>query len=409
VGELGIRKILLPKEGNDPFETGKFEQFKNKINQAVFYMPFLVLLFLSVSITFFLNSWLNFFVLYASMILTFAVVLFGRNRWKFWLVMILTLVYRVIPLFNVSVLLSTDILQYGYFGTKILKGLMPYRSFDAPYPPLSLYVTVPFVMLGDLRFLKALFSFCDVLIVFIVYNVFLRNKENANTISILFLLFPVSLVEYSISGHNDSLTLLLSIASLALLDKNVVGSSVLMALSILCKLFPIVLIPFVLKQLFSKNKKSAFFYALTLISVLGFISLPFVLLSWEGYINMIIGLTRYSVPYGVSVSVFLFLLGDLGQQSIMFSYMFATLLVAVFCALVFFISCSHDWPLTKSCSVCLLVLPFLLPQFQPWYLLWAFPFVMISGSSNLKLTKLYLVLFLFFHVLCYLLFSFSNL
>jgi uncharacterized membrane protein len=316
-------------------------------------------------------------------------------------------IYRFLPCLVISATFSDDLLQYGYFGSKILSGQIPYRDFSAPYPPLSLYITVPFAMAGDPRFLKALFSLCDVLIVFIVYKFFLQGTENANRVSMLLLLFPVSLVEYSVSGHNDSLTILLLIASIALLNKNVAASSVLMALSILSKIFPIVLVPFVLRQLYSNNKKSASFFFLMLIAVLLAVSFPFILLSWDGYISMIIGTSRYSIPYGVLTSL-LSLLANFAQSSIIFFHLLAIILLIEFSALIFVISSRRKWPLMKTCGICLLILPFLLPQFHPWYLLWAFPFLITYYSDNLKLIRGYMLLFLAFHVLYYLIFSFNN-
>jgi hypothetical protein len=60
------------------------------------------------------------------------------------------------------------------------------------------------------------------------------------------------------------------------------------------------------------------------------------------------------------------------------------------------------WSLKKSLSITFAFLPFLLPQFQPWYLLWALPFVILYFSKNLKLTKMFMLLLLFVHALCYL-------
>lgn len=382
---------------------------KNQISQAVLYTPLLTLLIMSFLLTLFPYGWLNFLVLYASAIFVYAIFLFKKGSYQPWLVLFLGIVYRIVPLFSLPTLLSNDIFQYGSFGTKILEGLIPYRSFDAPYPPLSLYVTVPFVLIGDLRFLKALFSLCDILIVFIVYKVFLRGAENANKIFMLLLLFPVSLVEYSISGHNDSLALLLLIVSLVLLDKSVAVSSAFMALSVLCKIFPAILVPFALKHLYSNSKKSALVFLSILSIVLSVVSLPFVLASWDGYISMIIGFTRYSTPYGVLTSLFSYSLGTSGQQSIMLSLIFGIILLIAFCALIFTVSSSRNWPLMKSSSISLLVLPLLLPQFHPWYLLWAFPFITTYYSNNLKLIKGYVLLFLFSHILYYLLFSFDKL
>jgi uncharacterized membrane protein len=338
----------------------------------------------------------------------YAVFLFNIEEFsnRFWLVDVIGITYRFLPCLVISAIFSDDLIQYSYLGGKILSGQIPYRDFSAPYPPLSLYVTVPFVMTGDPRFLKALFSLCDVLVVFVVYKVFLQGRGNANRISMMLLLFPVSLVEYSISGHNDSLTMLLLIASIVLLDKNVAASSVLMALSILSKIFPIILVPFVLRQLYYNNKKSALFFLAMLVAVLFAVSFPFILLSWDGYISMIIGSTRYSTPYGVLTSL-LSLLANFAQSSIMFFHLLAVIILIEFCVLIFVISSRRKWPLMKTCGICLLILPFLLPQFHPWYLLWAFPFIVTYYSNNLKLIRGYMFLFLAFHILYYLIFSFN--
>jgi uncharacterized membrane protein len=405
MGELVVSRVIL----NHRSKSEKFSMLKNQISQAIPYTPFLTLILMSFLLTLFPYTWLSFLVLYALVIVIYAIFLFKKGFYQPWLVYFLGMLYRIVPLFSLPMLLSNDIFQYGLFGTRILGGLVPYRDFDAPYPPLSLYVTVPFVLIGDLRFLKALFSLCDILIIFIVYKVFLRGAENANRIFMLLLLFPVSLVEYSISGHNDSLALLFLVVSVVLLDKSVTVSSILMAFSVLCKIFPIFLVPFTLKYLYSYSKRSALLFLTVLIIVLSVVSLPFFLASWSGYTSMIIGLTRYSVPYGFLTSLFFYSLGTSSQQSIMLSLMFGIALFVVFCALIFTVSSRRNWPLMKSCSISLLVLPLLLPQFHPWYLLWAFPFITTYYSNNSKLVKSYMLLFLFSHILYYLLFSFDKL
>jgi hypothetical protein len=69
--------------------------------------------------------------------------------------------------------------------------------------------------------------------------------------------------------------------------------------------------------------------------------------------------------------------------------------------LIFVFSYLHAWSLEKSLSIAFAFLPFLLPQFQPWYLLWALPFVILYISKNWKFTEIYLLLLLLVHVLCY--------
>jgi uncharacterized membrane protein len=181
-----------------------------------------------------------------------------------------------------------------------------------------------------------------------------------------------------------------------------------MALSILSKIFPVILVPFVVKHLYSNNKKSALLFLSILIITLFIVSLPFILLSWDGYISMIIGLTRYSVPYGVLTSL-LHVFFDFTSSSVMFFHLVAIILLIEFCVSVFLFSLRRKWPLMKSCSICLLILPLFLLQFQPWYLLWTLPFMMTHFSNNLKVIKSYMLLFLFAHILFYLLFSFNQL
>jgi uncharacterized membrane protein len=380
--------------------------FKNKKQFALIFP--LLLVSLCFVLVFRIENKVDVLFLYLSIVIIYAVFLFNIKEYSnsFWLVDVIGITSRFLPCLVVSAIFSNDLIQYSYLGGKMLSGQIPYRDFSAPYPPLSLYVNALFLMAEDPRFLKAFFSLCDVLTVFIVCKVFLQGGEDTNRISVLLLLFPVSLVEYSISGHNDSLTVLLLIASIALLNKNVAASSVLMALSILSKIFPIILVPFMLRQLYSNNKKSALSFLLMLIAVLSAISFPFILLSWDGYISMIIGTTRYSMPYGV-LTPLLSLLVNFAQSSIVFFYLLATVLLIEFCVLIFVVSSRRKWPLMKTCGICLLILPFLLPQFHPWYLLWAFPFMITYYSNNLKIIRGYILLFLTFHILYYLVFSFN--
>ncbi len=323
----------------------------------------------------------------------------------FRLLIIVGILYRFLPCLTVSTTFSTDIIQYQYLGDKILNGQVPYKDFPAPYPPLSIYIIVPFLMAGNVRLLKLFFVICDLAIIFIIYNMLKSRKlplERVRLLSLILLFFPVSLLEYSFSGHNDSFTLLLLITSIIFLDNKPALSSIFLCLSICSKIFPVAAIPFILKHFLSVNRKAALRFLLTLFPVLGLISSPFIFLSFNAYFDMFLGVSRFSIPYGFFQTLLFKLIDGPLEATIMPVLIVSFSISIVIFLLIFAFSYFHAWSLEKSLSVTLVFLPFLLPQFQPWYLLWSLPFVILYFSKNWKFTKAYILLLLFVHTLCYL-------
>jgi hypothetical protein len=139
-----------------------------------------------------------------------------------------------------------------------------------------------------------------------------------------------------------------------------------------------------------------------LVPVLGLISLPFLVFSSNAYFDMLLGVTRFSIPYGFFQTLLFKLLDGPSEPMIMLVLIVSfSISTAIFLS-IFTFSYLHAWSLKKSLSVAFAFLPFLLPQFQPWYLLWALPFVIVYFSRNWKLTEMYLLLLLSVHILCYL-------
>ena len=322
----------------------------------------------------------------------------------FLLIVFIGVLYRLLPCLTISTTFSSDIVQYRYLGNKILNGQVPYRDFPAPYPPLSIYITVPFLMAGDLRLMKLFFVACDLLIIFSMYNLLKSQKfplERVKLLSLVLLFFPASLLEYSVSGHNDSFTLLLLLISIIFLDNHPTLSSIFLSISICSKIFPMVAVPFILIHFLSENRKAASRFLLTLISVLGLISLPFIVLSSNAYFEMLLGITRFSVPYGFFQTLLFMLIGGPPELILVPVLIVSFSISIVIFLLIFAFSCLHAWPLEKSLGIVFAFLPFLLPQFQPWYLLWALPFLVLYLFENWKLTEMYLLLLLCIHALCY--------
>jgi hypothetical protein len=345
-------------------------------------------------------------ILYVSLVTVYATFLLKVKECSstmFWMIATIGILYRLLPCLTVSTTFSNDIIQYGYLGDKILNGQIPYKDFSAPYPPLSIYITVPFLMAGDLRLMKLFFVICDLVIIFLIYNTLKSQRlplGRVRLISLILLLFPASLLEYSVSGHNDSFTLLLSLISIILLDNRPATSSTFLSLSICSKIFPVVAIPFILKHFLSENRKAVSRFLLMLVPVLGLISLPFIVLSSNAYFDMLLGVTRFSIPYGFFQTL-LFKLLDSPSQLITVLIISFSISTVIFLT-IFAFSYLQAWPFMKSLSIAFAFLPFLLPQFQPWYLLWALPFVILYFSKNWKLTEMYMLLLLFMHTLCYL-------
>jgi len=353
-----------------------------------------------------INNQLNTLLVYLGLTIAYAAFLFSVKECpsNFWLIIVLGVAYRLLPCFVATSALSNDLTQYGYLGNKIIGGQIPYKDFSAPYPPFSLYISVPFILAGDLRVLKIFFVSCDLAMIFLLY-IILKSKfvsvDKGRFLSMLALFFPVSMLEYSVSGHNDSFTMLLLIASVALLDSKPAFSSISLSLAVCSKIFPVLAVPFMVKYLFSKSRQASHHFLLGLVSSLSLISAPFVLLSSSSYFEMILGTTRFSIPYGLFPTLLFALLGGASASLAIPVLIVSSVFSAVVFLLIFTYSCVHKWELFKSLSVVFVFLPFLLPQFQPWYLLWALPFVMLYFSENRKMLVGYMALLSISHFLSY--------
>ena len=311
---------------------------------------------------------------------------------------------HILPLLNEGIVLGTDIVQYAKQAIPILKGLVPYRDFPVAYPPISIYVMVPFTLLKDPRVIKILFVACNLATIYLVYQKFWSPRKNPKTPNLLILLalFPLSIVEYSLSGHNDSLPILFLLLSAYFLERDALQSGILTGLATMCKIFPALAVPFFAKHLWSKNKKETIIYvsgfALTCILT----SAPFLIFSYEEYVAMILGHTRYTAPYGVIPSIILEILGNKPanyQIAETFTLLIAALVVVLM--FIFYQARAQENSLTKTIAILLIVLPFINQQLHPWYFLWVLPFILIAFAKNTKIITLYILAFLVFHPFYY--------
>lgn len=309
----------------------------------------------------------------------------------------LILAYHILPILNEGTVLSTDITQYAKQALPILKGLIPYRDFPVAYPPISIYAMVPFVALNDPRFIKIPFVLCNLATIYLVYRKF-WSPDNPDTpnLPILFALFPLTIIEYSFSGHNDSLPILFLLLSTYFLKRGTLRSGILTGLATMCKLFPALSVPFFAKHLWSENKKETIIYAGGFAVTCILTSAPFLLLAHEGYVATILGHTRYPAPYGV---IPLIILGILGNEPA--NYQLAEALTLLIAGLVvvslFLFYQRQENSVMKTIAILLLTLPFIIQQIHPWYLLWALPFMLIAYTKNAKIITPYLLVLLAAH------------
>ena len=204
------------------------------------------------------------------------------------IVMYATLMFQQAPT------LSGDIYRYIWDGKLINNGLSPYKfppdasqlaylrdpnwylvennDIISPYPPLiELFNAITY------RISPSVLAFKTLTTVFSIGTVaslpfLLRRMDFDPRLSLIFAWNPIFILEFGSSAHDDTIALFFVLLSLYLFSTNrMVPSAALMALAVVSKLFPILIVPLFLKKW---GIKATAFFAVVVISFY----IPFVLL-----------------------------------------------------------------------------------------------------------------------------------
>jgi hypothetical protein len=139
--------------------------------------------------------------------------------------------------------------------------VMPGRELPAIYPPLTelLFRATWKVFPGPAAF-KAPFAAADVLVLLLLAWMFRRDPERDFRVAI-YAWNPLVIVEFAGSGHNDVLALLGIVSGLALVKKWPSNASVPVALGVMAKVFPAVLLPVWIRRAGWPQKKAGWWAA----------------------------------------------------------------------------------------------------------------------------------------------------
>ncbi len=298
--------------------------------------------------------------------------------------------------------LSDDIYRYIWDGKLVVNGISPYsyapyanqlaflrdsnwvlvtsKDVVSPYPPLlellngAVYLVSPTVLAYKVAFLIPNFAIIATL------PLLLRRLNMDPRLSMIYSWNPLFVLEFSSSGHDDPLAVFFVLASFyALFSGKRVLSAAAMALGVLSKLFPLLIVPILLRRWGVRG--SAVLSAL----VLAFY-LPF-MLSAEGVVApvAVYVFSNRSAFNGGAFSVFLGLFNALGLSS---PFDAARLLeLSIFLAVLAWLTwkgfkrSSDDLRLAVYSGAAITLYLALTSTVQPWYLAWVFvPFLAVTTS-----------------------------
>ncbi|MEE2708742.1 MAG: hypothetical protein VYA69_04015 [Gemmatimonadota bacterium] len=298
-------------------------------------------------------------------------------------ILLFAVVFRVTLLFSPPTL-SDDIFRYVWDGSIQNHGVNPYmyppeasdisafrdqywssinnKHIPTIYPPLlQLVFRVADLTAHTPMAMKVLFMVCDIGVIGIVL-LLLRLYGLPLDRVLIYAWNPLVLVEFSGSGHNDTLALVLMMAALyAIMREREVLSILWLALSFLSQFFSVVLIP----SVFFQVRRIQPFLLFPVVIVV------FYLLYIDAGIKLFEGLMVYSDKWRFNDSIFTLALqatGSLTQAKIV--------IVAIFLAIILVrLVSGKDHMRTAYILVGAYLL--LTPTLQVWYMVWIIPFLCI--------------------------------
>ena len=209
-------------------------------------------------------------------------------------VVLVSIILYVTFLIQQAPTLSGDIYRYIWDGKLINNGISPYRyppdasqlaylrdsnwelvensNIISPYPPL-----LELLNALTYRISPTVLAFKTLAIAFALGSIitlpfFLRKLQLDPRLAVIFAWNPLFVLEFGSSGHDDNVAVFFVLVSLYLLESNQkIPSAVVMALAIVSKLFPLLIVPLFLKRWGIRATA-------LLVAVVVFFYVPFILL-----------------------------------------------------------------------------------------------------------------------------------
>ena len=308
--------------------------------------------------------------------------------------------------------LSKDILRFAWDGRVFGHGIDPYayrpaaseldwlkkvpyfEDYDhkneiSPYPPVAqLFFLSVNLLSGSLLGFKVAATVLDVanclLLVYLLDKVSPRRLISG---LVLYSWSPLLIVEFSSSGHMDSLPIFCILTSLTLLAKTrFLSSAVSYSLAVWSRIYPVLLLPLYLRHLRNRGDQSLVSRCLFVFSI---VSIALLILSvFSSGLNLFLGQIRYASAWFYNPSIFLLLeiaLGGLSAQMGVPNSLARVLVLFIFLVLSIFVYRKRPRDLGELAyySVLILGLGLLLaPTVFPWYVSWLLAFCSIAGLNS---------------------------
>jgi Gpi18-like mannosyltransferase len=224
----------------------------------------------------------------------------------------------------------------------------------------------------------------EVILAFTIYKFsieYTSNERLAYWTSAIFLLEPWTYFQTVIYGHFDIIPTLFMVLALYLLVKERIKFSALsLGIGIMFKVFPIVLLPIIALYFIRQNSWYRVIEYIVVVAIVGiFVSLPFLILSYDAYISVMlaIGGTR-----GVAIHKILFyLISRAGMSRNLWSSIMRILWGGglIFTLLIFIKREVSDanFALLEESTFFLLIFLLLTNALHEQYIVWAIPFLIL--------------------------------
>jgi hypothetical protein len=327
------------------------------------------------------------------------------------LVIAFSICFRSLMLFTKPTL-STDILGFAWDGRVFGHGVDPYsfkpsspqldwlknvtyfefhdhKDVITPYPPVAQFAFLLANYISSSLFgFKLLSTIVDVTnCLLLAYLLNITCKDRLVGGLLLYSWSPLLIIEFSSSGHIDSLPILFILLSLISLTRSrFFVSALAYTFAVWSKTYPILLLPIYLQHLRKREGTSVslrYFVTVCLVSVA--LLIPFVASSG---LNVFMGQFRYASAWTFNPSLFLLLTicirGFLNQDMITGTAirMLTGLVFILVSARIVYIKCPRDLEGIAYSSVTALGLSIILaPTVFPWYLSWILVFCGVIGVN----------------------------
>jgi hypothetical protein len=290
--------------------------------------------------------------------------------------------------------ISDDVFRYLWEGRVQRLGLNPYTVFpDLPglealqdrahplvtggtvstlYPPLT---ELSFRLVTTVWAYKVLYTVLDLSSIALLLAILAALKQPLHRV-LIYAWNPTVIVSFAMSGHHDSLAIfLLLAANLALIYRKDRLSISFLALSVLSKFFPAILLPAFLKR--TQIRHAGVF--------LGVVALGYVPFLGAGR-ALFKGLSDYAAGWEGNDSLFrlLRLAGNTKAQAELVALVLVLALTAY--------ALKKQLAPLASCLLLISGLLFLSPNAFPWYFTWIVPFLCFNPSPSLLLMSITCVL-----------------